>query len=378
MIYNATDGSVLSVGQEFLDDDEFPVVPKAGYPKVRLLDSDKTLLSSVVASPSSTPGNWNANVSIPGMDLLEAVELTLEWRMWGSDGSKYKVTDSVKVEPKIDVRDDDVVAVFGDLRFAFSVPIRISDLTKATYQIYQDNTPLLSSPVALSDTSIIAQAGLEKTKITAPMSTVKVASLTSYLLRVTLDLGSDVPRSFTYKLWALTPSIIKAMTQLEDFLNKSRIENVIPQLRYNEGDLVEYLERGLYLFNTVSKPTSFTGLNMQGVIGDAWITCSCYYALSAQLLAEGSLSFDFSGQGISLNVDRTPALESALGRIESAIESRVVPLKNQLAVQGITGGDGSIGKTSLNNSAKFGVLGIINAPTTSLPSRSNQWAGRRY
>jgi hypothetical protein len=30
----------------------------------------------------------------------------------------------------------------------------------------------------------------------------------------------------------------KAMTFLEDFLNKARVENVIPQLEYTSGDLL--------------------------------------------------------------------------------------------------------------------------------------------
>ena len=169
------------------------------------------------------------------------------------------------------------------------------------------------------------------------------------------------------------------MAALEDFLNKSRIENVIPELQYTSGDLMAYLERGLYMFNMVGvTPTSFNGLNMQGFLFDAWITCSCYYALGAQLMAEGSLAFDFSGQSVSLNIDRTPQLEGALGRIESSISERVIPLKNKLAKQGVTSGDGSAGKQNINHSNNLGTLGLINASTTRLRGIPSPFVGRRW
>jgi hypothetical protein len=131
------------------------------------------------------------------------------------------------------------------------------------------------------------------------------------------------------------------------------------------------------LFNTVAQPAYFNGLNMQGILFDAWVNCSCYYALGAQIMAEGSLAFDFSGQGISLNVDRTPQLESALGRIESYISDRVVPLKKQLFKSGVNSGDGSQGRTGLNNPSNVGVLNMINAPTTRLPRFTQMFVGRR-
>lgn len=121
---------------------------------------------------------------------------------------------------------------------------------------------------------------------------------------------------YTFKLWAVTPSVLSAATQLEDFINKARSSNVIPELEYTTADLIQYLHRGLSMFN-VFRPqlTQFTGMNMQGMILSGWLDCSSYYALVSQLGAEGSMAFDFSGQTVQLNVDRTPAIESVLGRI---------------------------------------------------------------
>lgn len=374
MIYNAIDGTTLAVTQEFLDDFDNPVIPKPGYPKVKLVDKTKAILSSTVGAPSTTPGEWNANIPIPTMGVEERQELRVIWILKDTLNYLYKVTDTVLVEPKTDYRFSDIVSFVDDPTFNVVLPMHFGAGDQGRYQIYQGNDAVLPSH---GDLSVVpAIQSMDKTTFTI-VHPVETPSLVASLLKVDITPNSGDPRSFNYKLWTVTPSIMLGATHLEDFLNKSRIENVIPELRYNTSDLLGYLERGLYLFNTLGQPTYFTGTNMKGVLFDCWLTCSCYYAISAQLLAEGSLAFDFSGQGISLNVDRTPQLDSAIGRIESALNDRIVPFKAKMVKQGIRGGDGAVGAGNLNNPANHGVVGIINAPTTTVPFGLPVYMGRR-
>lgn len=365
MVYNGIDGSVLVVTQKFFDDDGQPVLPAQGYPMVRLVDLDKQLLSSVVASPTVNPGEWSANVSVPNLSLAEKTEFRANWRVLTTDRQKITHSDAVILEPKVDTRISDVVGMFGDQKVAFTLPLYFGPRDVGSYQLYGKNAPLLAVPVDLHGTSVQLTTAVDRTHVMIPF-TVPEPSLSAYLLKTDIiPYGQGMPRTYTYKMWALTPQIMLGMTFLEDFLNKSRVEQVIPELRYTSGDLISYLERGLYLFNTVGNvPSWFTGLNMQGVLFDAHITCACYYALGAQLMAEGSLAFDFSGQGISLNVDRTPQLEAALGRIESVINERITTLKKQLSKQGILSGDGSVGAGKMSNPSNIGTLSMINAVTT--------------
>lgn len=376
MIYNAVDGTVFSASQEFLDDADVPLAAQAGYPRVKLYDATKALLSSTLGTPSTTPGEWDANVSIPALGLDTKQELRLVWIFLTNQGEKIRVTDAVLVEPKTDYRESDVIALWGDATFPLVLPIPFSASDIGTYQIYFNNTPLLSSAANLNASPQITRT-ISKTSMLLPL-VFPEPSMQAGLLKVDIIPAGGTSRSFMYKMWAVTPQILLAMNFLEDFLNKSRIENTIPELQYTSGDLVSYLERGLYLFNSVGQTSSWTGMNMQGVLFEGWLTCASYYALSAQLIAEGSLSFDFSGQGISLNVDRTPQLEAALGRIESAISDKVVPMKAKLSAQGLRSGDGSIGSRNLNVPSSHGVLGLINAPTTHLPFGVPVFTGRRY
>jgi hypothetical protein len=81
-----------------------------------------------------------------------------------------------------------------------------------------------------------------------------------------------------------------------------------------------------------------------------------------QYMAEGSLAFDFSGQSVSLNIDRTTYIESMLGRLDTMVENQVKPVKRLLAKNGITSGDGSIGSKAMNSN--FGLTRLTMAPTT--------------
>lgn len=379
-MYNAVDGTVITVTQKFLEDDtDAPLMAKPGFPQVRLLDTDKNLLSSVVASPTINPGEWTANLSIPNLGVTEKSELRLVWRFLTTSNEKIVEKDVVLVEPKVDLRVSDIVTIFGDQKFSLTLPQYFGGTDTGQYQIYAGNDPLLSPPADLSDTNLQRTTAVDRTNFMLPL-VVPVASLQAYMVRVdVIPAGIGNKKIYTYKLWAVTPQILKGMSFLEDFLNKAKIENTIPELQYTDGDLINYLERGLNLFNMVgAQPTSFTGTNMQGVLFDAWVTCSSYYALGAQLMAEGALAFDFSGQGVSLNVDRTPQLDSALGRIESAIDGRIVPLKKAMLQQGIISGDGSAGKGSLRNSNSIGTLGLTNAATTRIHGVGMQFQGRRW
>lgn len=378
MIYRAIEGTVLSTSQEFLDDQDQPLSCKPGYPKAALVDAAELVISSVIATPGPIPGQWFASLAIPNLGLSANTELTVRWRVVTLSGEKITVKDAVIIEPKSDSRETDIVALFGDLKVSFVLPTTLNVGDIATYQIYSNNVATLVAPMDFTDASVNVDAsGIDNLRVTIPLA-IPSASLYSSLLKVDVTrIAGGIPQSFIYKLWALTPQLFLMMTHLEDFLNKSRIENTIPELRYTTGDLVGYLQRGLDLFNMIEKPTYFTGMNMQGVLFDAHLICSQYYALSAQLLAEGSLAFDFSGQGISLNVDRTPQLESALGRMEALMDSRIVPLKKELIKNGITGGDGSIGASNMNNPQAKGMLSVMNAATTRISRPMNQFIGRR-
>lgn len=371
----AVDGSVITATTLFLDEDDNTILPAPGYPKVALLDKDKTVIAQYVATPTTNPGEWEAAISLPNIGLERSEEFRLRWRMRSSTDEKYQNFDTVLIDPKVDRRDSEIVVLQDDEEVEFSIPFPYANTTNAKFQVYTGNNEALSGSISLADPSVTTTVGAEKSLVSFPALLLQ-PSLKANLLVLKARLNGR-PRTYSYRYWCITPQIALASSMLEDFLNKSRIQNVIPELEYTAGDILGYLERGLYLFNMTGMPTTFNGTNMQGMLLDGWLTCSSYYALATQLIAEGSLAFDFSGQGISLNVDRTPQLDSALGRIESRIQDTIIPLKKQITQQGHFGGDGSAGATAMRNPYATGILSLTNSPTTRVNGFTN-FIGRRF
>lgn len=374
-MFRTTDASTVTVTADLLDDNDKPLMPASGYPKVALLDKDKTVIGEYGAAPSPTPGTWESTIILPELGVRQTQELRVRWRIKTTDGDKQQVFDTLLVDPKAERRDSDIVVLYGSDTADFVVPYRAAATTKSNYQIFSGNNEVLIAPVDFIDASVEVDMGVDRSVVSIPVPKID-PSLNSNLLVVKCKINNR-PKMFSYRCWIITPQIAKAMTVIEDFLNKARIENVIPELEYTDGDIIGYLERGLYMFNMQSITTAFNGLNMQGALFEAWIICASYWALGSQLIAEGSLAFDFSGQGISLNVDRTPQLDSALGRIEARIQDTVIPLKKQITQQGFRGGSGDIGNTAMLNPYAMGTLGMINAPTTRVNGFTN-FIGRRF
>jgi hypothetical protein len=363
--YHAIEGSVIEARQEFLNDDNTPIIFNPGWPKLRVMEANDTVLLPSVYPDAQTPGMWLSSVTLPQYNKKDATALSLVWLGIAVDGTRYKNVDSLSVLPFKSDRDTDIVEMFGVPTVTVKLPISVVPTMTVTAIIWVDNEPASVASIPSSD----IQAGTLFSVFQLDVSAVPAASLTSYMVQVAITDSTGYRDNYMYNLWLLTAQLFKTMLQLEAFINKSRIENVIPSLRYTNGDLVLYLERGLNYFNSLFKPTSFTGLNMLGYLYEAHLLCSEYLILQAQLLAEGSLSFDFSGQSISLNVDRTPQLDAAVGRLDSLITASILPLKTELYKNGVTSGDGSIGNSPVNNPTNKGVLTLANSPTTRLFGR---------
>lgn len=397
-IHKCMEGVTLPIIEVILDEFEQPVHPAndTAGPRVRLYDADKSIIAEVFATVDATePGAWRADLPIPKMGLTDVVELKAVWMMKGNDGETYRIKHGIQVSPEAEERTGDIVVLYGDgsslnvaLPFAFvkgkkkveanprlgkpAQPAVPGDIL--TFSLYRNNTPLMVN-LPYDDPGVAIECFSNKTLVRLPNAAGQ-PKLEPLLLTVEhTPVKAFTPTMYTFKVWVVTPQILVGCASLEQYINKARLSNVIPELDYTQSDLLEYLARGLNLFNSFPPQlTAFTGTNMQGLIFDGWLQCSAYYALGAQLQAEGAMAFDFSGQTVSLNVDRTPAIESALGRIESALDNHVKPAKKLLARAGVNSGDGSQGGQFIDGSRQLGRLSVINAPTTKFGyGRNTSW-----
>ncbi len=364
---NGLEGQALNHKTDFFGEDNLPLSPQAGYPKVELVDHDGLTISATVAAPDDKKiGCWFIMLPVPMLGLERPTEYKLKWRFLTQDNERYSLVETVLIAPKKDRRDTDVVLLTTDTLCRINIPISVdTSIHDQTIRIFNDND--LIQTLYLADCKV--DAGDTKTMVEFESASLTPA-MKSRLTIVDVQYR-DRYEQFVYNIWCVTPQITKAANQTIAFLlDKSNVGNIISALEWTYSDMMGYLENGLNFFNAITGErmytTTFTGLNMQGPLLFAWVICSAYWAVQAQIVAEGSLAFDFSGQSINLSVNRMEAWENLKGWLEKQIDDIVKPLKQQLAAQNILGGDGSVGTTQMQNPQNVGMVGLTNAVTTSV------------
>lgn len=334
-----------------------------GYPKVSLLDGQH-LVQAVLATPDAG-SVWQATVSVPkSIDLTDVdyKELRLKWEL-RTTTSYFEIEQLVHAIAPLQEAvgtTSGIVSTGGSLSLTVVLPFSTTVGDTASVQAYRFNG--IAKNVDLSD--FVAVSGTLANRGSTSVATFTSAqelpvALTPYNLIVS-GTRSGVSYSHADRLWQLNPSILTAMQELELMLKKSKLRSVIPALDYKPADLLLYLQRGLAWFNGYPTAlTGFDGTDMRGSLRNAWLLCSQYYALMAQLLAESDLGFDFSGQSVTLRVDRAPNIESMLGRIEQDLDRTIRPLKQMLAKAGATSGTGAVGEgghAALANGSSLGTI----------------------
>lgn len=380
MSLRVTEGQTLEVKELFVDDFNDPYIPAEGQPgpEVKILDvrGDKPelVVTKFATADPSQVGNWQVDLGVPVLDLTDVTDFQVVWSLIDEDHNTHRIKHVLQVEPSSQNRVTDILVILKprNNKLSFSLPIPYDD-SKHTGMIdlYKGNNVLIDE-LDMADASVTIRPGRELTRVELP-AVVDNSNFEPHTLLVTItDTVTTLESTYTYKVWAITPQVMAAASLVEDHINKARLDNVIPELEYTQQDLIQYLYRGLNMFNVLPpRLTAFTGMDMKGIILNCWVTCSSYYALASQLQAEGAMAFDFSGQSVSFNVDRSPSIEAALGRIETQINDTVKPAKVLLAKAGVISGSGAQGDKYISGAQSFGLLGVSQSPTTKLGLKLN-------
>lgn len=279
------------------------------------------------------------------------------------DNQEFYVFSSLIVLPpqKVDHGADDVVEMAGTTASMTLVLSDAADTGTVLVNGYMNNTAIPaisgltpSGPIQLAD-------GYQYT-VSVP-TPAEVASLVPYNMIWDYSLSGQVYHQ-SAQLFLVTPSILDAMKAVLVQVNKSRAHFGFQQV-FNEAEILNYLRLGMDYFNGLFNPTMFTMTNATGPIRFFWIQCSCILALRSQYLMEGEAAFNFSGQAISLDVDRSQFYEGLASAIDQQIQEPLRQLKANLAKRGLIAGDGNVNPTALTKNA-IGTLGISASPVSNM------------
>lgn len=175
----------------------------------------------------------------------------------------------------------------------------------------------------------------------------------------------------TGRLFMVNSSILDVAREVQSFINRAYTDGGIsPGTTFTTRDVLEYLRVGRDQFNATSNPTNITMKNAQGAYRWFWVMYSSAAACRAQYLAEGMKAFDYGGQEVTLNIDRTPYWDAMAQNLEQQATDQIKQFKINLYKRGIVNGDGSSMALQAN---AVGTIGIsIHAAS---PLRAGFWGG---
>lgn len=209
--------------------------------------------------------------------------------------------------------------------------------------------------------------------VTIPQNTFTQASLSPFSIIWSYANGGQPSREIG-KVFVVNPSILMAAEDLQDEINKARSHLGYKPV-FSTEEMLTYLRIGADRFNGYANVTKFTMTNATGPVRAFWLSFSKIVALRSQYMAEGEAAFDFQGQSVSLQVDRTQFYETLASAEENAINDPARQFKAILSKRGQIAGDGNVDPTALNFGA-IACVGVGLSPVSNLrPFSLPTWLG---
>ncbi len=146
----------------------------------------------------------------------------------------------------------------------------------------------------------------------------------------------------TSRLFMVNSSILDVAREVQSFINRAYTDGgIAPGTTFTIKDVLEYLRIGRDQFNAATLPTNITMVNARGPYRWYWVMYSSAAACRAQYLAEGMKAFDYGGQEVTLNIDRTQYWDTMAQNLEQQVNDQIKQFKTIMYKRGIQGGDGS-------------------------------------
>jgi hypothetical protein len=364
-----------------------PFDPAGGHIKWDLLDRDGTVYSSGLAHDylGTTLSNdvkitGSAVINSPSdmIPTLAGQNYQIRWALVLNGQTYYSFETLVITGPNTTPEGvEDVIELsFNDIpvNVVFDQPYEY-----VTFEVYKQNIlviPQVSVNSKVKTPDGYLYAGLINSPINMP------AALEAYNIVWTgwnqVNQAGKIRE--TGRIFVVNPSIMSAVNDMRVMINKSATTIAHRKdLLFTPPLLLAYLRRGRDNFNGAQGVfTGFDMTNAAGSIREFWLRYSEVMALRAQFLAEGEKVFNFSGQAISLDVDRTGFYSGLADTLQSAIDAEVKPFKQNLIIKGHINGDGNLGPFNGSNQAigAAGAVGISLSPATGWGKWNARWGIR--
>ena len=345
------EGVVLASGQAF------------EYQTVTLTSGKRVEAQAVIGAPS------NAKPTLQGQSYQ------IRWTL-NLNGQQYFSFESLEITGPntVPVGGSDVI----EMADVDSVPVTIvTDQPWDTVKVdvYLKNDRLIQDVVA---TPTQTADGWQYTALIVPDHDKMLAQIEPYTLiwRANNTSRPNYVERQTGRLFLVNASIMTAVQDMKAMVSKAETTILgTKDILFTDELLLAYLRRGKDAFNAAfGMFTGFSMSNASGGIREYWLKYSEVAALRAQFLAEGEKVFNFSGQAISLDSDKTQFYQSLADNIQQYLDNDAKMMKQNLIKKGITTGDGNVDNLSKMQFGANGAVAITLTPASTIGYRF----GRRF
>jgi hypothetical protein len=343
----------------------------SGYVTWSLLDKRGTVYATGNAydftiSTSSTSVAVEAHAVVNTPSTLEPSESNdtyqLRWELNLNNTVNQYAFENLRVAENFTVGlgAQDTVEMVGDLAYLDIVLDRAWDSVSADVYASVGNT-LLAKDIKINQSKRVSsgwyyQAAFDTNSV--------AASLDPYIISWKYKNQIGTAYRDTGQLFVVNASILRAVKSVEAMISKAKTTLMgFQDELFSVPVIVTMLARGRDTFNGAGGLfTTFNMTNADAMIRELWLKYTEVQLLQAQYLLEGEKAYNFSGQAISLEVDRTQFYQSLANDIKTAADADAKQVKRNLLIKGLTGGDGSLAGAGRYGST--GPIGLSISPAT--------------
>lgn len=152
-----------------------------------------------------------------------------------------------------------------------------------------------------------------------------------------------------YVINALGFSMIQDLRMI---LDRYKFVDIDPNFQWKDYELLHFVIKGVQRINSSNPPTTFDVTNVPVSLTYAIGQAALVEACKSWFLAEGMRAFEFQGQDVSLNIDRTNYIQTIMDTANSWLDNNLRDLKQSIAVQSAYGSR-AIATISLSPTSNF-------------------------
>jgi hypothetical protein len=366
-------GSSTTIWTDFVDEyGDAQALNEA--PTFNIRNKNKGLILSGVAEQASQAKRWQSTITIP--ENTTPGDYSLIW-LGVSEDTKFIQTDLFKVidsSPnyyELDLLLPEKSIVTDSLIFDSSQDIDSYDVLIQTPggEIVYSGAELNPTKQISGDKLFVKfSSGIPLEGLTAGNGAFAV-----YIITYSFELDG-LPQVEHHFLYVVNPKILAYVNELKRKIDRAAIQHPNPALRYNSVDLVAFLNAGVQWLN--SQPptqTAYTLTTVPDSIYSYVLDAGAVEALSSRFLAEAEAAFSFNGQPVTLDVDRTGFIDSAIQRYQSRLEN-FPTVKKGIIMSGGGSSDGGMGYGSANGQGYLGLSIGLNTYIYLDPESNNRLA----